>query len=44
MGVLDCSHGDILDFINAKQTSNRLTKFNLSVLIPDRFMLAVEND
>lgn len=40
--AMDISHPQIKDFITAKQISNRLTKFNLSVLVPDRFMKAVE--
>lgn len=39
---MDISHPEIKDFIIAKQTSNRLTKFNLSVLVPDRFMKALD--
>lgn len=42
--AIDISHPQIKDFITAKQTSNRLTKFNLSVLVPDRFMRAVAAD
>jgi len=41
IGVLDISHQDVLDFINCKQVSNKFTKFNLSVLVSDRFMTAV---
>ena len=44
MGVLDCSHPDIEEFVRAKQQPNRLTKFNISVLIHDDFMKAVEKD
>lgn len=44
MAVLDCSHPDIEEFIRAKQEPSRLTKFNMSVLISDEFMKAVEND
>lgn len=38
MGVLDCWHPDIIEFITAKQTPNRLTKFNMSVNCTDAFM------
>jgi ribonucleoside-diphosphate reductase alpha chain len=44
MAVLDCSHPDIEEFIRAKQESGRLTKFNMSVLISDELMIAVEKD
>lgn len=44
MCVLDICHGDIKQFITAKQKSNNLSKFNLSVLISDKFMMAVQND
>ena len=42
--AMDISHPQIKDFITAKQISNHLTKFNLSVLVSDRFMKAVENN
>lgn len=42
LAAMDISHPEIKDFIIAKQTSNRLTKFNLSVLVPDRFMKALD--
>lgn len=42
--AIDISHPQIKDFITAKQISNHLTKFNLSVLVPDRFMKAMENN
>lgn len=38
MGVLDVWHPDIIEFITAKQTSNRLQKFNVSVNCVDEFM------
>lgn len=44
MGILDISHAQIKQFISIKQKSNKLTKFNLSILVPDRFMNAVQND
>lgn len=44
MVTMSCWHGDIEEFITAKQTPGRLTKFNMSVLITDEFMNAVENN
>jgi ribonucleoside-diphosphate reductase alpha chain len=44
MAVLDCSHPDIEEFIRAKQEPDRLTKFNVSVLISDELLIAVEKD
>lgn len=43
MVTMSCWHPDIEEFITAKQTPGRLTKFNMSVLITDEFMNAVEN-
>ena len=37
-------HPDIEEFIKAKQIPNNLTKFNMSVLITDKFMNAVINN
>jgi ribonucleotide reductase alpha subunit len=44
MGILACWHPEIEDFIVAKQTEGRLTKFNISVGIGPGFMEAVENN
>ena len=37
-------HPDVLEFIEAKQEPGRLHKFNMSVLVSDAFMEAVQND
>lgn len=44
MATLRDDHPDIEDFIDAKATAGRLTNFNLSVLVSDRFMSAVTED
>lgn len=44
MATLRCDHPDIEEFIQAKQHADTLTRFNLSVLVSDRFMQAVDAD
>ncbi|HDS0924648.1 TPA: adenosylcobalamin-dependent ribonucleoside-diphosphate reductase [Stenotrophomonas maltophilia] len=44
MGTFDVSHPDVRDFIRAKREDGRLRQFNLSLLITDGFMQAVDND
>jgi ribonucleoside-diphosphate reductase alpha chain len=44
MATLRCDHPDIELFIDAKQRPGVLSHFNLSVLVTDSFMQAVEND
>jgi ribonucleoside-diphosphate reductase alpha chain len=41
MAVMDCTHPDIEEFIRAKQTAGRLSKFNMSVNCTDEFMQKV---
>ena len=42
MGVLRCDHPDIEAFIDAKGPEGRLSRFNLSVLVTDDFVRAVD--
>ncbi len=44
MATFDVGHPDIADFIRAKRESGRLRQFNLSLLITEGFMHAVESD
>ena len=44
MATMHCSHPDIEAFIDAKRDPARLRNFNLSVLVSDAFMAAVEVD
>jgi ribonucleoside-diphosphate reductase alpha chain len=44
MGTFDIGHPDAMDFIRAKREDGRLRQFNLSLLITDEFMEAVEQD
>jgi ribonucleoside-diphosphate reductase alpha chain len=44
MATLRCDHPDIEDFIAAKSEAKRLRNFNLSVLVTDGFMDAVNKD
>jgi ribonucleoside-diphosphate reductase alpha chain len=44
MGTMRCDHPDIEAFIDVKADPKRLRMFNLSVLVTDAFMQAVEDD
>jgi ribonucleoside-diphosphate reductase alpha chain len=44
MTTMSCWHPSIEEFVTAKRTPGKLTKFNMSVLITDEFMDAVKNN
>jgi len=44
MATLADDHPDVLDYVVAKQEPGRLTNFNVSILVSDELMKAVEED
>lgn len=44
MGTIHCEHPDLIKFIEAKNEAGRLVNFNVSVLITDAFLDAVQSD
>lgn len=44
MGILRCTHPDIIEFTEAKNQKDRFSNFNLSIAVTDKFMEAVKSD
>ncbi|MBU6952340.1 MULTISPECIES: adenosylcobalamin-dependent ribonucleoside-diphosphate reductase [unclassified Hahella] len=44
MATFDVHHPDVFDFVRAKREDGRLRQFNLSLLITEDFIKAVQND
>jgi ribonucleotide reductase alpha subunit len=44
MGILNCDHPDIMEFIQCKDQEGAYWTFNISVAVTDEFMEAVRND
>ncbi|MBD3319514.1 MAG: vitamin B12-dependent ribonucleotide reductase [Chitinivibrionales bacterium] len=44
MGILECTHPEIMDFVETKEKDGILSNFNISVGINDEFMQALKKD
>lgn len=44
MALLDIEHPDIFEYVDAKTNTNKLTGFNISVGVTDKFLKAVKQD
>jgi len=44
MGILSCTHPEIMDFISIKEQDGVLSNFNISVALTDTFMEALKKD
>jgi ribonucleoside-diphosphate reductase alpha chain len=44
MGILNCAHPEIMEFIEMKEKDGVLSNFNISVAVTDEFMNALKND
>ena len=44
MGILNCTHPEIMDFISIKEQDGVLSNFNISVALTDDFMEALKKD
>jgi ribonucleoside-diphosphate reductase alpha chain len=44
MGILNCSHPEIMEFIEMKEKDGIMSNFNISVAITDEFMDALKRD
>ena len=44
MGSMRIDHPDIREFVRAKRNSDRLTGFNVSVSVTDKFMEALKTE